>query len=94
MNILDVFLFGLLGGVIPEIYALYHLRHTWDSKKPNWVTSPFYWIITCIMVLLGGGTAALYAKIGINLNELMSIHLGIATPVLIQSYIKSKPKID
>lgn len=94
MTTFQVFLFGLAGGAIPEIYALYNLRHTWDSKKPSWVTSPFYWIITIAMVFLSGGTAALYSFVGVKLNALMAIHLGIATPVLIQTAIKNKPKVD
>ncbi|HEY6871257.1 MAG TPA: hypothetical protein VI298_00890 [Geobacteraceae bacterium] len=88
------FALGVIGGVVPEIYALYKLRHDWESNKPKWVTSRFYWSVTAVMILLGGGTVCLYLSMGVNVNELMAIHLGVATPVLIASVIKEKPKID
>jgi cytosine/uracil/thiamine/allantoin permease len=46
------------------------------------------------MVLLGGATVLLYQKIGININAFMAVHLGIATPLLISTATKEKPKVD
>lgn len=94
MTIFETFMFGVAGGVLPEVYALYNLRHSWFSEKPSWVKSPFYWMITLVMIVLGGGTAALYAYVGMKLNALMAIHLGLATPVLIQTALKEKPKVS
>jgi hypothetical protein len=94
MTTLETFLFGLAGGLLPEVYALYNIRHSWLSDKPSWVKSYFYWLITFAMIFLGGCTAALYSYIGIKLNALMAIHLGLATPVLIQTALKEKPKIS
>ncbi|WP_010322162.1 hypothetical protein [Marinobacterium stanieri] len=94
MTTVETFLFGVAGGVLPEFYVFYTLRHTWLKEKPSWVKSPFYWLMTFVMVLLGGGTAALYSYLGIKLNALMAMHLGIATPVLIQTALKEKPKIN
>lgn len=94
MTTFETFLFGLVGGLLPEIYALYNIRHTWQKTKPGWVTSIFYWCITIAMVCLGGGTAALYSYIGVKLNALMAIHLGLATPVLIQTALKNKPSVN
>lgn len=93
MNHCNGFILGVIGGALPEVYALYKLRHDWEGNKPKWVTSKFYWSVTAVMILLGGGTVYLYLSIGINVNELMAIHLGAATPALI-SFIKEKPKID
>ncbi|MEW5056144.1 MAG: hypothetical protein AB1Y25_00790 [Cycloclasticus sp.] len=94
MTVSEAFLFGIAGGALPEILALYNLRHLGKGKKPIWLTSSYYWIVTLCMVLLGGATVILYQKIGINVNEFMAVHLGIATPLLISTATKEKPKVD
>lgn len=94
MTFVEAGLYGMLGGILPEILALYNLRHLKKGEKPQWVGSLFYWTITLIMVLVGGGTVIFYRHIGINVNELMAIHLGISTPVLITTMTKDKLKID
>ncbi|AQT58896.1 hypothetical protein [Cellvibrio sp. PSBB023] len=94
MTLSEAFFYGVIGGSLPEVLALYNLRHLAKGKKPVWVTSWYYWIVTLIMVLLGGATVVLYQKIGININEFMAVHLGIATPLLISTATKEKPKID
>jgi len=93
MELMNGFWLGIVGGIIPELYALYKLRHTFHDEKPAWFTSWFYWIITLVMVLLGGGTVCLYISMGVNVNALIAIHLGMATPLLISTALKEKPKI-
>lgn len=94
MTLVEAGLYGMFGGTLPEILALYNLRHLNKGEKPQWIKSGFYWFITVIMIILGGGTVILYQKIGINVNEFMAVHLGIATPLLITAAIKEKPKVD
>ncbi len=94
LSLLDGFLLGMAGGAIPEIYALYNLRHSFHKKKPGWLTSWFYWVITGVMILLGGSTVCLYIKLGVAINYLVAIHLGMATPPLISTALKQKPKVD
>lgn len=90
----DGFLWGLLGGVLPEFYALYKIRQDFHAKSPRWVTSWFYWTVTVVMVLLGGGVVAFYLNSGTVLTPLLAIHLGAATPTLIGSLIKGKPVVE
>lgn len=94
MSTEDAFLYGIVGGALPEILAMYNLRHMDKGKKPAWLTSIYYWLVTLVMVLLGGATVVLYQKIGINVNAFMAVHLGIATPLLISTATKEKPKIN
>ena len=94
MTGIEVFAYGFLGGAIPEFYALYKLRHSWHKSRPDWYSSPFFWITTLFMIALGGGTAFLYQITKVNLNELAAIHLGASTPVILQTFSKSKPKVD
>lgn len=86
--------YGVIGGALPEVLALYNIRHSNKTEKPAWLTSPFYWLVTSVMILLGGATVVLYQKVGININEFMAVHLGIATPLLISTATKEKPKIN
>jgi len=86
--------YGLLGGILPEMLALYNLRHVEKGGKPQWVGSWFYWVVTAVMVVLGAGTPVLYQQVGVNINELMAIHLGMATPILIATMTKEKPKLN
>ena len=94
MTWIEAGLYGMAGGALPEILALYNLRHVNEGEKPQWVKSYFYWCITVVMIFLGGGTVLLYQKIGINVNEFMAVHLGVATPLLITTALKEKPKVD
>lgn len=90
----EAFIYGVIGGALPEVLAVYNLRHVAKGSRPNWLGSPFYWIVTLIMVLLGGATVVLYKHIGINVNTFMAIHLGIATPLLISTATKEKPSVN
>jgi len=94
VTIVEAGMYGLLGGLLPEVMALYNLRHVDRGAKPQWVGSSFYWIVTVVMVFIGAGTPVLYQQIGVNINELMAIHLGMATPILITTMTKEKPKLD
>lgn len=94
MSAFEAFWYGVAGGALPEILALYNLRHLAKRNKPIWLASIYYWSVTLIMVLLGGATVVLYQKIGINVNAFMAVHLGIATPLLISTATKERPKID
>lgn len=92
MTSLEIALYGVGGGALPELLALYRLRHQKGTEKPDWLKSYFYWVITLIMILLGGVTALIYHKVGINVNEMMAVHLGAATPLIISSLEKKKPQ--
>jgi hypothetical protein len=94
LTLLNGFWLGVVGGAVPELYALYNLRHTFHETKPAWITSKFYWFITAVMVLLGGGTVCLYIALGVNVNHFVAIHLGMSTPLLISTALKEKPKVD
>ncbi|EOB1224824.1 hypothetical protein V5G98_16975 [Vibrio cholerae] len=91
MSVEEVFMWGVIGGILPEALALYKLRRTKKGERPDWLRSGFYWAITIAMVCLGGLTALVYQKVGININELAALHLGAATPLVITSIEKKKP---
>ncbi|MEL0607164.1 hypothetical protein [Vibrio echinoideorum] len=94
MPALDVFFWGVIGGALPETLALYKLRHNKKGDKPDWLKSYFYWLVTLFMVSLGGLTAILYQKVGVNINELAALHLGAATPLMISNLESKKPNVS
>lgn len=94
MTVEEVFMWGVIGGLLPEALALYKLRHAKKGEMPDWLRSGFYWVVTLVMVVLGGLTALVYQKVGVNINELAALHLGAATPLIIASLEKKKPQVS
>ena len=94
MDLGEGFLLGAIGGVLTEVYGLYQLRKRSKSQRPAWVGSMFYWLITLLMIVIGGVVVALYIRSGAQLNPLIAIHLGAATPTLIGVFSKSSPDIQ
>lgn len=94
MELSQGFMWGLLGGVLPEFYVLYNLRQEFHSKRPKWITSWFYWVVTAFMVLLGAGAVVFYLYSGTNISPFLAIHIGAATPTLVGSIIKARPEVD
>jgi hypothetical protein len=41
---LEALIFGVVGGLVPELVALYRLRK--EPQLPAWFKSPIYWAIT------------------------------------------------
>ena len=59
MNCFEIVFYGIIGGALPELFALYKLRHLKKGEMPDWLESKFYWIVTIIMILTGGLTSYL-----------------------------------
>lgn len=94
MVLLGGFACGVIGGVLPEFYALYKIREDFHAKRPRWINSWFYWIVTVIMIFLGGAVVALYIGTGTQLSPILALHIGAATPTLLASFLKEKPSIE
>lgn len=94
MGPLEAIAFGCVGGVLSEVYAIYQLRKRSRNQRPAWLKSPFYWLTTALMVLVGGGTVWLYLYSNAVLSPVIAIHLGAATPTLLGTLAKSAPVVD
>lgn len=94
MDTIDGFLLGMVGGALPELYALYKLREDFHKTRPGWITSKFYWAVTILMVIVGGLAVVVYLKSGTPLNLVLALHVGAATPALLQGFVSSKPNIE
>lgn len=75
----QVFFVGAFGGFLVELLRWYKLR---DSEStPVYATKVFYWVLTALMIVAGGGLAVLYGTGPINAVTVANI--GASAPALI-----------
>jgi hypothetical protein len=91
---LEIFLFGMFGGILGELLKWYNLR---ESKfLPHYLKSPFYWCITFLIILSGGLLASLYGLD--SKSALLVVNIGLSSPLLIQTMsritLKNNPSKD
>ena len=85
------FVWGLAGGVGAEIAHLYAVR---DKPRPVWLSSLRYWVITVLMIGVGGGLVLAYVQSGARLNDLAAAQLGAAAPLLVRTLTAGTPHIQ
>ena len=88
---LHAFLYGLGGGLVPELVALYRMRQ--QPQLPQWFKSWIYWLPTIAMIAAGGGLAAAYAASGSQLGPILAINVGASAPLILSTITASAPDI-
>jgi hypothetical protein len=84
---LPSFLFGVLGGIFGELLKWYAMRES--PNLPEYVRSPFYWIVTLLMVLAGGGLVMIQ---GVSPeNPWLAINVGITAPLILKGFASAVP---
>ena len=59
---------------------------------PDWAKSWLYWLITLLMVALGGVLVELYQNSqDVSLNELLAFNIGISAPLILTSLTSQVP---
>lgn len=96
MEVMNGFLFGILGGFLAELFGLFKLRQQARQDLPLWFKSPFYWIVTILMIAAGGGLVVVYMKSGIDLKPIIAVNVGASAPLIIGTLVAQTPslKID
>ena len=94
MGILEILLFGMGGGFAAELVGLWKLRHRTRGELPEFLRSPFYWLVTVGMIVIGGGLAALYGKSGATLSPLLAANIGASAPLIIGALVEQTPPIQ
>jgi hypothetical protein len=77
---------GMIGGILGELIKWYKLRTS--ENLPKYLKSPFYWIITLLVIISGGILAVLYGYV--KVSAILAVNIGISAPLLIQSFARIK----
>jgi hypothetical protein len=85
---LNVFLVGCLGGFANEVLHWWQLRE--DVNLPAYAKSPLYWVVTLVMIGLGGVVA--WFQLGAKANAPIAMQLGLAAPLILQRLAASVPQ--
>ena len=86
---------GLVGGVAAEALKWYRIREDLYRGVPDYAKSWLYWMVTLVMILLGGLLVFVYQRIeGVELNLLLALNIGASAPLLVGTLTSQPPMID
>jgi len=84
-------LLGFGGGLAAELVQWFGLRFTLYREIPDWSKSWFYWVITILMALAGGGLACIYFLSGTKLTPILALNIGASAPLLLGKLVQQAP---
>jgi hypothetical protein len=93
VSLVEGFLFGVLGGLFGEVLSLFKLRHQPASLLPIWIRSPWYWTMTVLMILSGGGLVVIYMKSSIAVAPILAVNIGASAPLILGTLVAQAPAI-
>ncbi len=88
-----MWLWGLFGGSIAEAVRWYTIRDELHAGLPAWANRG-YWVITSIMIAIGGGLVKMYESSGIEVNSILAANIGASAPAIISTLLRGAPKIE
>jgi hypothetical protein len=83
----EIFIVATAGGFLGEFLTLYEASRNDPSAESKWKHSKFYWVMSALMALAGGGVA-----IGYGYKEMHffgALYLGATAPVFLKSGLAS-----
>lgn len=86
---LIVFGLGLFGGFAAEVYRWYQIRES--NSLPEYARSPLYWIVSALMILIGGGLAWLW-QID-PAQPFLAVQVGVSAPLIIKAVMSVIPPV-
>lgn len=81
---LYIFLFGMLGSVAVELVKLLSLYEAGKSSLPARYRKWRFWIVR-VLIAVTGGLLALAHNVQ---TPILAVHIGAATPVIIESFAR------
>ena len=89
------FVYGFLGGLFAELLGLFELRRQDPKDLPQWLRSPFYWLVTLMMAGAGGLLVVIYIQSDISLKPILAVNVGASAPLIIRMLAsQATPPID
>jgi len=92
MSPVETFLWALFGGLGAEVNVVFALRHRGPKEYPYWLKSWTYYIVSAVMVIVGGLIAVAYAKSGTTLNAILAIQIGASAPLIFRKLSETIPE--
>jgi len=81
------FLYGVIGGGLGELLKWYAMRES--PNLPEYIRSPFYWVVTFLMILAGGGLVLIQ---GVSPESpWLAINVGITAPLILKGFASAVP---
>ena len=91
MTPVETFIWGFFGGLGAEVSVVFALRHRGPKEYPHWLKSWTYYIVSFVMVIVGGGIAVAYAQSGTTLNAILAIQIGASAPLIFRKLSETIP---
>jgi hypothetical protein len=88
------FLFGCFGGLLAGLLGWFELRRHALQDLPQWFKSPFYWAVTFLMVIAGGGLVIAYIRSDIALKPILAINVGASAPLIVKTLASKLPPVE
>lgn len=88
------FWWGVLGGFLAELLQWFGMRRTLPADLPEWTRSPFYWAITLLMILAGGGLVVVYVESSLLANPFIAVNIGASAPLILGKLAQQTPKLN
>ena len=90
LNLPDSVYIAAFGGLIANVLPLMELRSVKPERRPDF-SDFFYWLPFIILPVLGGFAAYLYERQDIELTPFLAVHVGVSSPVVFGSILRSVP---
>lgn len=87
-------LIGILGGFVGEFVKWYHQREMLFKNWPAYAKSASYWVLTGLMILMGGGLVFLHILNGTSLGVFIAFNVGLTAPLVLSEAKNFLPRIE
>lgn len=85
---------GVLGGLSAELLQWFRIRKTLHRNFPDFARSWSYWIVTALMVSMGGVLVWVYSASGMEIRPIVAINLGASAPLLLGNMVGQIPNVE
>ena len=92
-SLLSFFLLGVAGGFVAEFLGLFKLRHAAPEQWPKYLKTPIYWMISIVMMLVGGGLVILYIVSDASVTPVLALNIGASAPLILQVLTAQAPDV-
>lgn len=88
MSAHQMFVWGFFGSCAAELASAAVITSSEKWKLPDHYFIPSFWIVRALLACIGGGLALAHSAP----TPLLCLHIGVATPFIIQAFAKNAPK--